>query len=228
MHNAPSRLLAAASLAALLGAAGSGVEDVAAQKIICWKDKSGKVIGCGDRVPPEYQDSAIKELDRRGVTRKTTESAEDAAKRRAHEAELARQKAEENKRLAEQRRQDAALLATFSSAAEIDRKRDRELAQIDMQITQLRVSLKNATERHDEAKKRSAAAQKANTPVSPVLQDEIAKAASAKQRLEQGIAGKEQEKAEIRRRYDEDKKRYLELRGAVRVTAPSPSAAAKK
>ena len=49
-------------------------------KIVCWKDKAGKVIGCGDKVPPEFQGSGTKELDSRGVTRKTTESADDAAR----------------------------------------------------------------------------------------------------------------------------------------------------
>ena len=33
--------------------------------IVCWKDKNGKVIGCGDKVPPEYQDNANKVLNRR-------------------------------------------------------------------------------------------------------------------------------------------------------------------
>ena len=37
-------------------------------KIVCWKDKAGKTVGCGDKVPPEYQDNATKELNRRGVT----------------------------------------------------------------------------------------------------------------------------------------------------------------
>src|SRR3970040_1097712 len=78
-------------------------------KIICWKDKSGKVVGCGDKVPPEYEDSATKELDRRGVTRKTTDTAEEQAKRAAEDQRLARTKAEEKKLQAEQRRRDAEL-----------------------------------------------------------------------------------------------------------------------
>ena len=58
-------------------------------KIICWKDKSGKVVGCGDKVPPEFEDAATKELDRSGVTRKTTETAEEQAKRAAQDKALA-------------------------------------------------------------------------------------------------------------------------------------------
>jgi hypothetical protein len=115
-------------------------------KIVCWKDASGKVVGCGDRVPPEYQSSATKELDQRGVTRKTNESADEAAKRQAREKELAAQKAEEEKRRAEQKRQDSALLNSYTSAAEIDQRRDRDLQPINQQITQMQAALKAAPE----------------------------------------------------------------------------------
>lgn len=116
-------------------------------RIVCWKDKSGKIVGCGDTVPPEYQTSATQELDRRGITRKTTDSADDLAKRKTQDQELARKKDEEQKRLSEQRRQDAALVNTFSSEKEIDVKRDRDLQVVELQINQLRLSLKNTTDR---------------------------------------------------------------------------------
>ena len=85
--------VAAALAIAVAGAVSVYPADAAAQekkgRIVCWKDKSGKVVGCGDKVPPEFQDSATREMDTRGVTRGTTESAEDAAKRRAQEQEAA-------------------------------------------------------------------------------------------------------------------------------------------
>lgn len=228
MHSGPLRLLAAAALAALVGA-GVGIDEAAAQKkIICWKDKSGKVVGCGDTVPPEYQESATKELDRRGVTRRTTESADDAAKRRAQEQELAKQKAEEQKRAAEQRRQDAALLATYTNEKEIDQKRDRELAQLDLQLSQLQMSLKSAAARYTDAKARTEAAQKDQRLAHPSVQEDFTRAATEKERLESGIAVKEKEKEDIRKRYAEQKKRYLELRGveAAPAAKPAPTAAA--
>lgn len=199
-------------------------------KIICWKDKSGKVVGCGDTVPPEYQESATKVLDRRGVTRGTTESAEDAAKRKGQEQELAKQKAEEQKKRAEQRRQDSALLATYTSEKEIDQKRDRDLQLVDLQISQLQVSLRNATDRYNDAKVRSDLAQKDARLAHTGLQEELTKTAAEKERLEQSIADREQEKEGIRKRYAEQKKRYLELRGGggepAPAAKPAPSAAA--
>lgn len=113
-------------------------------KIVCWKDKSGKVVGCGDRVPPEYQSSATKELDKRGVTRKTTESAEDAGKRQAKEKELAAQKAADEKRVAEQKRQDNALLNSYTTAAEIDQRRDRDLQPLNQRLSQTQALLRTA------------------------------------------------------------------------------------
>ena len=96
-------------------------------KIVCWKDAAGKVIGCGDKVPPEYQSSGTKELDSRGVTRGTTESAEEVNKRRQKEQEAARVKSEEQRKSVDQKRQDTALLETYSNEKEIDLKRDRDL-----------------------------------------------------------------------------------------------------
>ena len=103
MARTVSRSYLAVALAVAVAGAVVCPGAVAAQdkkaRIVCWKDKSGKVVGCGDKVPPEFQDSATREMDRTGVTRGTTESAEDAAKRRAQEQEAAKVKTEDNKRL---------------------------------------------------------------------------------------------------------------------------------
>jgi hypothetical protein len=214
--------LAAALALAVAGAASAYPLDAAAQdkkaRIVCWKDKNGKVVGCGDKVPPEFQDSATREMDRTGVTRKTTESAEEAARRRAQEQEAAKAKAEEAKRLAEQKRQDSALLNTYTSEKEIDQKRDRDLQQADIQLTQMKTSLKNATDRYTEVKTRNDAAAKEKAGAPAALKDELAKATNDKQRAEQMVASKEKEKEEITRRYAEQKKRYLELRGEASPT----------
>jgi hypothetical protein len=139
------RAFVAAVLA--LGAAHAHAQakiDKGSGKIVCWKDASGKVVGCGDRVPPEYQSAGTKELDKSGTTRKTTESAADIAKRQAREKESAADKAVEEKRLAEQKRQDLLLLNSYTTAAEIDRRRDRDLEPINQQLSQYQAALKTA------------------------------------------------------------------------------------
>ena len=180
-------------------------------RIVCWKDKSGKVVGCGDKVPPEYQDSATREMDRTGITRATTESSEEAARRRAKDQETAKQKVEDEKRAAEQKRQDTALVNTFSNEKEIDQKRDRELAQVDLQVSQMKVSLKNAVDRHNDIKTRSETTK--DKKAADGFKEDLAKAAADRERLEQAINTKEKEKVEITKNYAAQKKRYLELKG---------------
>lgn len=197
-------------------------------KIVCWKDKSGKVIGCGDSVPPEYQQNASKELDRRGLTRGTTVSAAEEAKRREQEQEQARKKTEEDRRLAEQKRQDSALINTYSNEKEIDQRRNRDLQQVDLQIGELQTSLKNATARHDDIRNRHDAATKSGKPTSDALNNELSRAATDKQKIEESISGREKEKALLSERYAEQKKRFIELRGGPSAAAPTASSAAAK
>lgn len=212
----PSRAKIAAALV-LASAAIIAVPAMAQSKsgkFVCWKDKAGKVVGCGDTVPPEYRDNAGSQLDRSGMKRGTVESAQEAAKRRAEEEATAKQKAEEKRRLAEQQRLDAALLNTYANEKEIDQRRDRELQQVELTIVQLQAPLKNATDRYNDAKKRNAT-------------EDMTRAAAEKEKFEHEIAAKQKEKADISERYAAHKKRYAELRGggqsasAVSTSAPA-------
>ncbi len=225
-----TRAFFAAALAMALAAFFAGTvpaQPKGSGKIICWKDKSGKVIGCGDKVPPEYEDSATKELDRRGVTRRTTETAEEQAKRAAQDAALAKQKAEEKKLQAEQRRRDSALLNTYANENEIDRRRDRELQEVDRLLGQYQGLHKTADARRTNALGRLAAAEKAKKP-SDALKDEVARAEADMARLEQSIAGKNKEKEEIRARYAQTRQRYMDLRSGSAQSAAAPAAPTKK
>jgi len=189
-------------------------------RIVCWKDKSGKVVGCGDKVPPEFEDAATKELDRRGVTRKTTETAEEEARRKAQEAAKAQQIEEEKKRTSEQRRQDTALLNTYANDREIDQRRDRELQEVDRLLGQLEGLRKGAASRRTDAEGRIAAAEKARKPTD-AMKDEVARADAEMAKLERNIAAKNKEKEDIRARYAETKRRYLELGGTTAQAAPA-------
>jgi chromosome segregation ATPase len=227
-----TRAFFAAALAMALAAFMAGTvlaQPKGSGKIICWKDKSGKVIGCGDKVPPEYEDSATKELDRRGVTRKTTETAEEQAKRATQDQALAKQNVEEKKRLAEQRRLDSALLNTYANEKEIDQRRDREVQELDRLLSQFQGLHKAAAARRTDASGRLAAAEKARKP-SDALKDEVARAEADMAKLEQSIAGKNKEKEDIRARYAETKQRYMALQsgGAQAAGASAAPATAKK
>lgn len=200
----------------------------APSKIVCWKDQAGKVIGCGDKVPPEFQESATKELDTRGVTRKSTESVAEVNRRRAREQETGKTRAEEDRKLLDLKRQDNALLATYSNERELDLKRDRELQVIDLQMEQINASLKIATQRANEAKARFESVEKSARAPSSTLRDELVKTTTTKQQLEQNLLAKQKEKEDMRARFAEQKKRYNELRGASAPTAPTQTSVAAR
>ncbi len=190
-------------------------------KIVCWKDASGKVVGCGDKVPAEYLGNATKELDKQGNVRKTGESADETNKRKAQEKEQALAKDEEKKRIMEQKRLDDALLNTFTNEKEIDLKRDREVRALDNFITQQNGALKGANERLADAKKRAEPFEKDKKPVPPVVKEDLGRAEREKARVEQEIAANEKAKADTSVKYSEYRRRFMELKGI----APAPVAA---
>jgi hypothetical protein len=210
---------------AMLTFSGSGT--AAQGKIVCWKDGSGKVIGCGDKVPPEFENSATKELDARGLTRRTTESAEEGTQRRTRDQDAARVKADEERRMVIQKRQDTALLETYNNEQEIDLKRDRDLQVINLQMEQLNTALKTALARYNEIKNRTDTLEKNKKPITPALQDDILRATADKELLEERIEAKQKEKEDVRARYAEYKKRYVDLRTGVSLVGQTPVAAKK-
>ena len=194
-------------------------------KIVCWKDAQGRTVGCGDKVPPEYVNAGTRELDKQGMVRKTGESAEEAAKRKVADAEQAKVKAEEKRRTEEQKRQDTALLNTFSNEKEIDLKRDRDIQSLNNTITQQSAALKGANERYVDVKKRYDAAGK-NVP--KLLAEEFARAEREKTRIESDIADKEKAKKDTMEKYAEYRKRFVELKSGDTAPAATAAAPAKK
>jgi len=219
------------AIAVLLAGIVSGTVLAQSKKgtIVCWKDKAGKTVGCGDKVPPEYQDNAASELSKTGVTRKSLESAEEREKRLAQEKLDEKERVLAAKKAAEQKRQDTALLNTYTSEKEIDLRRDRDLATIDGQVTQMRVMHKNAASRVAEVKDRIATSAKSGKSPSDSQKQDLQRAEADMHRHESSIADKEKEKEEIRARYAAMRARFIELKGGgAPAAAPTPTAAAKK
>lgn len=199
-----------------------------AQKIICWKDKAGKIIGCGDRVPPEFQQNESKRLDILGNTRGTSVSAEEAARLKEADKKKSVLKAEEDRRLAEQRRQDTALLNTYTSEKEIDQRRDREIQVIELQIGQMNNSLKSAADAHANVQKRHDDIVKSGKPVPDRVLEDLKRLTDDKTRAEARIAEKEKDKATVNASYAQQKARFVELKGGPSAAAPATAAAPAK
>ena len=206
-------------------AAMAGFSALAQQKsgIVCWKDKSGKTVGCGDKVPPEYQDNANKVLNQRGMTIKQTDAALTAEQLKAQAAEAEQKKIEAVKR-EEERRRDRALLDSFTNEKEIDLKRTRDIQQIEVNISAQQSNLKNVNDRQTETRIRMDQYKKDNKPVPAPIQEDFDRLATERSKIQAQILQKRQEIVDRNLEYDEMKKRFMELKGV----APAPGTSAAK
>lgn len=188
-------------------------------KIVCWKDKAGKVVGCGDKVPAEYQDNAANELNKQGVIVKQSEPALTPEQKKAQKDELERKKADDLKK-AEQKRKDRALLDTYTTDKEIDLKRNRDIQLIESNIEVLQSNIKNANARQADSSAKIEQYNKKKQPVPPAVQDDFDKFQADKTKIENQIAQKRKDIAALNQLYDDQKKRFNELKGGGAPGAP--------
>jgi hypothetical protein len=192
--------------------------------IVCWKDKSGKTVGCGDKVPPEYQDNANKVLNERGITVKQSEPALTAEQKQAITAEADKKKADAQKR-EEEKRRDRALLDSFTTEKEIDLKRTRDIQQIEVNISAQQTNLKNVTDRQSETRAKMDVFKKENKPVPTPVQEDFDRLETEKTKIQTQILQKRREIVERNQEYDAMKKRFMELKGGAATTAAAPAPA---
>jgi uncharacterized protein involved in type VI secretion and phage assembly len=195
-------------------AATSGLS-FAQTRIYTCKDASGKTI-TSDRPLPECQGREGRVLSGQGATVQKIDAPLTPEQIAAREAEQ-QKKREEEERRREQLRKDKALLNTYSSLDDIESKRQRALAQVEreMRESERRVSLleRQASENRAEAEFYK---KKALPPELKRRVDENEAALKA----EKGLHGsKKGEVGHVNVKFDEDRKRYIELTGSVAPTA---------
>jgi len=195
-------------------------------------DEKG-VTHIGDTPPAACAKVPLFEISSSGTVLRKIDPTPSAEEAKSREAEAADRK-EKEKQAAEQRRKDIALMATYSSPAELDMARDRNLepVQARIRLTQERITAvdKRAQEIADEMEfykaGKSKSAKKAEVPPQLAVDNERVQAEKAT--LVKSIAGYEKEIADIRAKYDGDKKRWAELKtnpSLVRTDANAPSTA---
>lgn len=182
----------------------------AAGKLYSWVDEQGKT-HYGNTVPPQYAQQGSAELDRKGAVVKKTDAALTPEQRKAKEEELAQQKEEEKKKL-EQKRRDKALLNTYTTEKEIDLVRDRNLQQGELQLQSMELRSKQVQPRLDQARKRADALDAKKKPLPLDLQQELEEAEKEMRRLQEMTKQKRMEMDAIRARFEDDRKRFRELR----------------
>ena len=210
-----------------------GLSTSGAARTYKWVDDKG-ITHYGDTIPPEFKDKANAELSKRGITIRKTDQALTPEEIRARQDEEARAKQEEL-RAKEQKRRDQALLQTFTTERDIELKRDRDLQQIELGIANNQSVLKGAEKRLAEYRARAEALTTAGKPIPDGLKQDIESDEGEKQRLEALIGQKRQELGGVREKYDDYKRRFVELQSAgsgitsaTRAAAASPPPPAPK
>jgi len=188
------------------------------EKVYKWTDEDG-VPQFSDSVPPEYADSEKVILNEHGVAvdklrgKKTEEE-------KAEEARLAKIAREQEL----ERRQDAALLATYMSVEEIAMHRDRriELFQAQTRVTEL--YLRNLNRRLAKLMTEASGFQPySEDPDAPMidrdLNQDIQSTRETIERHEGNLKRFDSDEQEIRRRFQNDMERFRRLKGLDQQTA---------
>jgi len=182
-----------------------------ASRIVKWKDEKG-VTHYGDKIPPQYVNRENSVINKQGVTVKHNK----AVNHQDLALDIAKQ---------EQEKKDRALLGAFTNADEIDLARDRNI-QLDMiALENLNQEKINSQKRYADNKKLADGYTKKKKPIPADLSTDIAANREEVTKIDQRINERKQVIESTRKRFDEDKKRYLELKNPMSAATSAPTPA---
>ena len=210
------RALALALAAALAVPGVSAVADT--YKIL---DEKGRV-QYTDRVPPDAINRGMVELNKQGMAKKVTEPTPTPEQRRLLEQKAEREKLAQ-KEAERQRAVDNALLQSYTSEADIDVAKRRNLALVGAAIISAEARIK-ALERRATALEKERVFYESK-PIPDKLKREIASIAAEIPKQYEIIQAKNEEALAIETKYAEQKERYREVKS--RVVAANQGAARK-
>ncbi len=192
------------ALALLLWLNGSAF---AAGTLFCCIDANGKQV-CGDIMPQACYGRAYRELGESGRTSRTVE-APLTPEQRAHRAAEDEQRRIEEAKIKEQQRKDQALLNTYGSEKDIELMRQR--AQSDVQKSIKAAETKIAEIKLQRKKFENEAEFYKKTQAPAEIQKGLSDTDYEIKSQESIIESKKKELDIIRTKYDEDKRRYIDV-----------------
>ncbi|HEY8354531.1 MAG TPA: DUF4124 domain-containing protein [Methylophilaceae bacterium] len=175
-------------------------------KIHKWVDEKG-VTHYGDKMPAKdvHRDNDI--LNSQGVV----------VRRNQH-----RQQESDQESRGDQLRRDRALLASYTSAEEIDLARDRHLQMDEAAIQSLQQRRVGVVKRLEKARNSVESYRQQQNPLPDDLAGEITDIEAELKRIDQQIAAHRRNMESTRARFDSDKRRFIELRTEAARTAGQP------
>ena len=210
-------LLACALLAAL---------PASAQRLYKYTDPAtGKTVYT-ERLPTEAAGKANEQLNRQGTVVKREAPAPTAEELAAREADRKR-RLDDEMAAKEEKRKNQALLNTYASETDIDEARGRALQVNDEAIKDAERKLAEAQKRQKLLASEAEFFQKKPMPMQ--LKLDIQNNQAEMKAHSDLLDAKRKETASVNAKYDEDKRRYLELSkgGTVATAAPTPTSAKK-
>lgn len=182
------------------------------QKLYRWVDKNGQV-HYGDKIPPEYAEQDRDVLNKQGM-KVGREAGSPTGAEALAKAERDRQAAA----AARQARHDRMLLQTYQDEGEIELLRTRRLEIIDAQLTIQEQSLSTLNTRHADQLRAAGRYAPRNTeedalPLPEGLAADLEQSASDIRVQEANLQKKRDERVAVDRQFDEDLKRFRQLRG---------------
>lgn len=179
-------------------------------KMYKWVDDQG-VTHYGETIPPEYANKDRSELNKTGRTVRKDEVL-NPEERRAKEAADAKKRADEEAAL-ERKRRDKALINTYSSPAEIDLARSRNLQQVDARVNGIGAQVKIVNDKLLGLQKEADGYKQAGKKLPKSLQEDLDETQARLTKLQQDLDKAKADKLAMEARYDADKARYKELTG---------------
>jgi hypothetical protein len=197
--------LVAALLPALLPGFGGSAR--AAGTLFCCNDPSGKQV-CSDILPPECYGRAYRELGESGRTLRTVEAPPTPEQRAQRAAEEEKRKAEEAI-AREKQRKDQALLNTYGSEKDIELMRLRAIDEAQKSIKTAETTIAEIRARRKSFENEAEFYKKKTLP--PEVQKGLRDADYEITVQQNIIESKNKDLEAIKIKYDEDRRRYLDI-----------------
>ncbi|MSQ71998.1 MAG: DUF4124 domain-containing protein [Betaproteobacteria bacterium] len=213
------RVFKAGLLAGVALTAGSAL----AQTMIKCVDEKGKVY-YGQTMPKECLGKATQEMNKAGTVVKRNETL--TAEQLAAIEEQKKKKADEENAAREERRKNQALLNTYSSEKDIEEARGRALKDNDLSMQEIQKRIVAGQKRQKELANEKEFYAKTTLP--PKLVQDLKSNEMEMGSQQELLEAKKKQIGLINTKYDEDKRRYIELTKGKPSTPAAPQAATRK
>jgi len=182
-------------------------------QIIKCVGKDGKTY-IGQTLPPQCQGQALEQMNKQGMVVKRQDAAMTPEQRAAKEVELKVAK-EKEAAAKEDARKNKALLSTYGNEKDIEVARERALKDNGIAVKQTEDKIAQIDKRAATLKKELEFFQGKNKPPAKLTQD--IESTESDRKAQVGLLNAKKKEVEvINAKYDEDKRRYLELtRGGI-------------